>query len=194
MVDSLRELVEDLIQSSPERSRRARLELVTLGSAAVDELLRWLPVCNDQQRWRLLIVLSEIGDERAVPAFIDCLRSPLSAIQAAAAQFLGSAGDRRAVEPLLDALTRDANATAQVWIVQALGKLQDERAVEPLLALVESTESASVRYTAIEALGWLGDARAVPVICRYAEDDSHHVRARVAGALQRLLPPARYAG
>lgn len=192
-MNGLREFVEELLQPSVERSRSARLELVMMGSAAVDELLRWLPTATDQQRWKLLLVLGEIGDLRAVPAFIENLESSSSAIQAAAAQFLGSLGDRRAVEPLLRALVRGNNASSLVWIVQALGKLQDQRAVEPLLALVQTTDSASVRYTAIEALGRLGDTRAISIIRRYANDDSHHVRARVVAALEQLTP-ARHIG
>ncbi|MBI5666388.1 MAG: HEAT repeat domain-containing protein [Chloroflexi bacterium] len=191
----IEELIEELVNADFDRSRRARQQLAALGRAAVDALTAALPAGTDQQRWKIIILLSEIGDPKAVPAFIDCLRSRSPAIQAAAAQFLGNAGDRRAVEPLLHYLFDDESACSLVWIVQALGKLRDRRAVEPLLRVVQTTDSASVRYTAIEALGNIGDPKVADIIRLYANDSSHHVRSRVVSALEQLhLSEARQVG
>lgn len=183
---TVEDLIEDLVQADFQQSKTAKEQLVALGHAVVDELMAALPAANDQQRWKIITVLSEIGDTRAVPAFIDCLRSRSSAIQAAAAQFLGNSGDKRAVEPLLRHLVDDESACSQVWIIQALGKLRDSRAVEPLLSIVQTTDSSSVRYTAIEALGNIGDVHAIEIIRQYADDSCHHVRSRVVTALERL--------
>lgn len=183
VVDSL---IEELVSTDYERSRRAKQQLLALGRAAVAELMAALPSQSDPQRWKIILVLSEIGDIRAVPTFIDCLSSCSTAIQAAAAQFLGNAGDRRAVEPLLRLLCSDEGACSLVWIIQALGRLRDDRAVEPLLRIVQTTDSSSVRYTAIEALGYLGNPIAIGTIRQYANDSCHHVRSRVTTALERL--------
>ena len=178
--------IEDLNSYDAETSSRAKQRWLALGQAALDPLMAALSNANDQLRWKILLLLCEIGDNRAIPAFIECLHSPRSAIQAAAAQFLGNTGDPRAAEALRAALRDNHHATSPIWFIQALGKLRDKQSVDLLLRIMTDTDSATIRYTAIEALGLNGDKRAAEAIRCHANDDSHHVRARVSEALKLL--------
>jgi HEAT repeat protein len=75
-----------------------------------------------------------------------------------AAESLGELGDRRAVEPLLQALQdRGEESEVRAAAAEALGKLGDLRAVEGLLrAATERKEKWSVREQARAALRQLG--------------------------------------
>lgn len=178
--------IDDLNSFDNETSSRARQRWLALGQAALDPLISALSNANDQLRWKILLLLCEIGDNRAIPAFIECLHSPRSAIQAAAAQFLGNTGDPRAAEALRAVLNDYPHMASPIWVIQALGKLRDKQAVDLLIRVMSETDSATIRYTAIEALGLIGDKRAAETIRRYANDDSHHVRSRVNEALKLL--------
>jgi HEAT repeat protein len=79
-----------------------------------------------------------------------------------AARSLGQLGDRRAVEPLMTAITdpeflgRDFTGTRRIfteqWVVAwALGQLADSRAVIPLVLLLEDREERN-RKAAAESL------------------------------------------
>jgi HEAT repeat protein len=178
--------IEELNSFDSETSDRARQRWLAQGQAALEPLIAALSNANDQLRWKILLLLCEIGDNRAIPVFIDSLHSSRSAIQAAAAQFLGNTGDPRAAAALRAALKDYHSATSPIWIIQALGKLRDREAVDLLIRIMSETDSAAIRYTAIEALGLIGDRKAIEPIRRYANDESHHVRARVSVALELL--------
>src|SRR6185503_9522151 len=96
--------------------------------------------------------------KRAVPRLVEKLRTTPTATtrdrtardQAAIA--LGTLGDARALEPLLEALSGEKSAAAAT----ALGRLGDPRAVEPLLEVLHHP-SVWVRKCVAEALGELCD-------------------------------------
>lgn len=178
--------IDDLNSSDGETSNRAKQQWLAQGQAALEPLMAALSNANEQLRWKILLLLYEIGDNRAIPAFIESLHSPRSAIQAAAAQFLGNTGDPRATEALRAALKDYRHFNSPIWIIQALGKLRDQQSVDLLIEIMNDTDSATVRYTAIEALGAIGDKRAIETIRQYTNDESHHVRSRANTALELL--------
>lgn len=186
MMDHIHELFEELLQRDQQRFQYASKELIARGRDSVDVLVNALPTATDQQRWRIIHVLSKIADPRAIPAIIDCLHSSSPAIQAMAAQFLGEMQSDMAVDPLVQLLRANPNNNSIVWIIQALGRLRSSRAVEPLIYIVRTTESEAVRYTAIEALGLIGDEQATGVIEPYVNHQNHHVRSRAQQALRTL--------
>jgi len=75
-----------------------------------------------------------------------------------AAEELGASGDRRALEPLLEAL-READPFTREAAARALGQLGDRRAVDGLLAALHDPWW-NVRAAACQALGQLRDRRA----------------------------------
>lgn len=155
---------------------------------AVPHLCKLLYTTTDKHRWNIIKVLSEFNDQRSIPALVDCLMLPNTAIVAAAAQLLTQLGGEQAILGLLEALKRrernDPQAT--IWIVRALGVLGDQRALQPLFNILHTTDSNTVRYTSINALAQLGNPRAAQEIVRYLGDDNHHVRTYARRALNEL--------
>jgi HEAT repeat protein len=115
------------------------------------------------------------------------LQRPDSAVWAA--RLLGKQGDKRAVEPLLEALRAD-DAGLRRAAVGALGTLGDPRALEPLVAMLRSPQKALYDRSAVAtALGRLGDRRAVEPLLRALADSSPFVRWNAAKALGALGDP-----
>jgi HEAT repeat protein len=93
--------------------------------------------------------LKKIG-KPAVEPLVAALADDNPAVRAAAAETLGSIGDRRAVEPLVLAL-KDEDPQARKNAVTALSWIQDPRAVEPLIAVLND-EDEGVQSEAAWAL------------------------------------------
>ena len=74
-------------------------------------------------------------------------------VQESAAEALGLIGDKRAVEPLIEALKDEVSGVRNRAAV-AIGNIKDARAVGPLIkALEDEDEVSNVRDSAAEALG-----------------------------------------
>ena len=119
------------------------------------------------------------------PGMIRALSDNDWMVRSAAAEALGSLGDKRAVDPLIKALTDDN------WMVRrnaawALGRLGDARAVDPLIAAL-ADDYWRVRENAAGALGQLDDQRAVdPLITASADTRHYEVRDAADEALKKL--------
>lgn len=93
----------------------------------------------------------------------------------AAAYVLGNLSDRRAVEPLIRALTNTAeDVKVRAQAAESLGYLMDPQAVEPLIAMLRDP-SPEVRFWSAFAQGWLRDKRALPELRRLAAEDTAEV-------------------
>jgi HEAT repeat protein len=183
---SLENLIQELIDPDIQCANGARRSLVTMGSTVIEYLTQSLANASDQQRWKIIQTLSEIGDRRAAPALVPYLDSGSPAILAAIAQFLGAHGDEAVVEPLVKKLLDHRSNDSLIWVIQALGKLKDRRAVVPLIQTLDEAKSPPVRYTAIEALAQIGDLRGYEAVMRYENDPDRHVQAHAQRALQRF--------
>jgi HEAT repeat protein len=119
---------------------------------------------------------------RAIPRLVARLREPSSAARDHAAIALGTLGDGRAFEPLLQALAGERSAAAAT----ALGRLGEPRAVEPLLGVLHH-HSVWVRKCVAESLAELGDPRALePLKLLRDRDENEHVRKAAARAVERF--------
>jgi hypothetical protein len=114
-----------------------------------------------------------------VGRLIYVLQTGSSQEKTAAAEALGTLGDKRALEPLIAALQHKSldlsiqsagpKIPFRVAAATALGKLGDARAVEPLIAALQNTGVSPtisifmypVQAAAAAALGQLGDSRAI---------------------------------
>ena len=131
------------------------------------------------------IVASRYGKGDEVSVLISTLINDKSSVtRADAAEALGEIGDKRAVEPLIDAL-RDADYTVQLHAAEALVKVGDKRAVEPLIVTLKVGDS-SLRMLAAKALGEIGDAGAVEPLTAALKDDDVFVRNRAESALEKI--------
>ena len=101
-----------------------------------------------------------------------------------AAEILGQLGDRRAVDPLIKALSHH-NYDVRQAAAEALGQLGDDRAVDPLSKAL-ADDDRWVRLAAAEALGQLGDKQAADSLINALSDNYFSVRRTAAKALGEL--------
>lgn len=107
-----------------------------------------------------------------------------STVRRNAALILGELGNRKAVEPLINALwDRVISVSSNAAI--ALGMIGDERAVMPLIRHLNS-RAWQVRLNAAISLGWLADPEASPPLLRLLQDGHPHVRRGAAFALGQI--------
>ncbi len=103
-----------------------------------------------------------------------------------AAEALGKIGDKRAIEPLIQALKKGAFPGE---VAEALGEIGDVRAVEALINTLIHGYS-DVQWKAAEALGKIGDARAVESLIQALGDktsyQNSYVRWKAAEALGKI--------
>jgi HEAT repeat protein len=103
-----------------------------------------------------------------------------------AAEALGEIGDKRAVDPLIEALN-DKKPLIRWKAAEALGEIKDKRAVDPLIeALKGEDEDWCVRKTAAEALGKIGDKRAVEPLIEALKDEDRYVRETARKVLEKI--------
>lgn len=122
--------------------------------------------------------LCELGEDA-----LETLISILDEGASKAANVLGEIGDKRAVEPLLDALKSNTNDEyVKKAAAEALGKIKTEQAVQPLIAALFNAQQ-SVSSSAAEALGSIGDSRAVEPLLELLE---HRNNSDVILALGKL--------
>lgn len=182
----LDKIIEDLIHVDFLRASEAKSTLIEMGDEAVDFLANALPFKSERHRWIIIQVLIIIGSNRALPAVAACLHYENRAVQAIAAQYLGSTGDARAVPYLIDYLVVNPDTSSTIWVLQALGRLGSAQAVNPILTTIRETKSSVIRYTGIEALGMIDDGECIDQIKKYLHDENHHVRTRTRTAIERL--------
>lgn len=127
--------------------------------AAREPLLLALEDNNVNVRNGAAISLASIGGPRVLDRLVEHLKNDAAA-RLDVARALGRLGDRKAVEPLINALD-DEDDSVRTVVAGALGVLGDGRAVDPLIKLLNDP-SIDTRSGAARALGKIGDKRAVP--------------------------------
>ena len=186
-------------------------EIYEVGDRAVDSLLKIISDGGTVQRKHALQALSIINPETALDPLIKALDDFLGGpeIWDAAAEALGNIGDKRAVEPLMEAVY--SNAAASV----ALGKIGDPVAIPRLVEALSSWETyvrdgavegliifgkdavdqishtledgpPGVRHDAAMVLGCMANPLALEPLIEATSDESNDVRVTVAWALGNL--------
>jgi len=140
--------------------RKASLILQEMGDLAVDYLLQAL---ND---WRKLYE----GQQLSYFGWV--------------ARTITSIGDKRAFEPLVEAL-KDKNPLIRQHAADVICDLGDSRALEPLINMLNE-DDWSLRSTVVKALGRIGDVEAVPYILRVLNDEDDYVQTCAIHALGKF--------
>jgi HEAT repeat protein len=123
---------------------------------------------------------------RMVSALVVALRDSIPDVRVSAAHALGSLGDPRAVEALLQALRSDSDAGVRKMAAWALGEIESPSAVGGLSQAVRSDSSAEVRAAAAWALGEIESAEAVDALGAALRDSSVEVRRNAVWALGEI--------
>ena len=127
--------------------------------------------------------LGKIGDERSLDLLVMSLGDEDPMTSSRAAYALGFLKDKRAVEPLLHALTEHRIPCPAAV---SLGRIKDPNSVEPLIEALEH-EDMSVRGCAAIALGMIKDPRACkPLIKTFSYDRDPMTQNRARRALEMI--------
>ena len=146
-------------------------------ASAVDPLIRAVraPTTPPKVYERAAAALAKIGHPRAVPTFIDLLKSPADTVRQAAAAALGELRVESAIEALSSVALEDKNLLIRVWAVAALAKIGGPVALDVIVKALSDKDQA-VAEQALLSLAQLADAK----------------RATYETALDRLLKTKRY--
>lgn len=190
---AIRMLVENLATADDTLARKMTGTLKAVGVVATPHLLEQLESqISEAERIRILEVLADGRDERALPTLLGLLADNALAVQQALATTLLAYGPAcapglidtilhtpvepvaaraeqvlvglgaPAVEPVIQALTPPVAGRTPL-LVHALEQARDPRALPPLLALLNDARGDIALTLAIaQALGQFSDERAVP--------------------------------
>ena len=126
------------------------------------------------------------AEGRMVAALVVALDDSNAEVRRNAAQSLGSLGDPRAVEALLQALRDDADAGVRKMAAWALGEIESPSAVGGLSQALRTDDSAEVRASAAWALGEIESADAVDALGAALRDANVEVRRNAVWALGQI--------
>jgi HEAT repeat protein len=155
----------------------------------IERLINTLSARLGQTRTEAADALIHLG-EPAVEPLMDAIRNTRFGYHylPEAVRALGSIGDKRAVDLLIDILASDHVHAAQE-AAKALGHIGDPRAVEPLIHVFrhdwDDTETITAWQEASTALAAIGQA-ALPALRTALKDESSMVREGVIDALGQL--------
>lgn len=181
--DKVHELIRALDESSKAcEAAEALGELKA--SQAVEPLIEIIKHKKDRRARRCAAeALAKIGDDQALNLLISALKNEDHIIASRSAYALGWMDDKRAVKPLLNALTE---LYVPCPAAEALGKIKDPTSVEPLIEALKH-EDMSVRSCAVIALGMIGDSRACqPLIDVYSYDSDSITQRRARRAFKMI--------
>ena len=181
---------DSLVSAAPGQSKaEVEKELRSDAAANKEVLIRALKAAKPVQRELAAMALEYCGDKKsAVAALLPVVDGDTDlGVRRAAVAVLARLPDASAVEPLIKALSDDADSLRGI-AATALGNIKDNRAVEPLLKVLKNDAKAMVRLQSAMALSKIKDASALDGLksALDAEKDER-VKMAIAGALRGLI-------
>jgi HEAT repeats len=182
--------------------------LGSLGSPAMDVLIRELKKKDKDHKLVIIKALSEIRDPQSVPVLIEMLKDENGEVRWGTAIALGEIGDKRAIEPLVTCL-RDQDKYVRYGAAHSLEMLgwkpptDEEKAfflvgmqvwkevgsmgdsAIPALTNVLHDPHSNIRIRAIEILGEIRSPKAVPTLMKSLADEDSEVRWRTVLASEK---------
>jgi HEAT repeat protein len=166
--------------NNPDTQWLAVRILDRIGKRDLDGLI--LALKDERTRWYASQALIEL-DGQILPQLEEGLKSDDALTRENISIVLGEIRDRRAVQPLLEALQDEE----QFLMTSAASLIQigDPAAVEPLIELL-SNKNEQIRLYASYALGGLRDRRAITPLVQALKDSSSSIRGIAAHALGQI--------
>jgi HEAT repeat protein len=136
---------------------------------------------------RGLLAMPDAVRAHGVDSLLTLLQHPVPLTRSPAARLIGLTGDGRALQPLVELLSRDTQWLVRMWAAKGLGDLRLPDAVTALTAAVQGDEKNRVRAAAAEAIGKLRPPNAEELLrAAFETDEDAGVRKIAAEALQTL--------
>jgi HEAT repeat protein len=171
--------------ASPQiSSRNLASELLTsLGELAVPALTDKVFDPDRDVRKFAVDILGTIKDCSVFDVICKALDDESANVVCSAAEALGSIGDQRAANSLIEAYDRSSDARPQ--IIEALGRIGDRRAL-PLLVRALDADDPVLVFTAVEAMGNLKAREAEPYLRKLLKKDDGAFQEAVVNALIKV--------
>jgi HEAT repeat protein len=171
-------------ESDGDVQARIRTSIETMVQAIEEE--------NDPMRNRMFFELRIIGNE-SIPALIDLMKDSRVKVREYAIHTASFIDDERWIDPVVEILKNDPEASTRAMACRALARTQDtpilaEAGRRALPALAEALENDEeiVQWDAAHALGWYGDPQYRPLLEQAAESSSDVLAFFAKGALEDL--------
>ncbi|UCE39890.1 MAG: HEAT repeat domain-containing protein [Candidatus Aminicenantes bacterium] len=149
--------IEELIGNLGTRYwEKAADELVKIGEAAVEPLIKTVNIGSGRPSENAILVLGRIGTPKAMDAVVGALKNQKfnHRVRAYAAMALGDTESEDHVVSLIEALQTDSHWWVRNFAVGSLGKIGSERVIDPLIEAMND-ENPYVRRAAVSVLGEL---------------------------------------
>jgi HEAT repeat protein len=156
---------------------KAADELVEIGEAAVEPLIKIVNVGSGRPSENAILVLARIGTPKAMDTVIGALKNPGFdfRVRGYAAMALGDTESEDHVVVLIEALQTDNHWWVRNFAVGSLGKIGSERVVEPVIGALND-ENMYVRRAAVSVLGELKPDKAILALVGSFQDEDWQIR------------------
>jgi len=142
---------------------------------------------NDLQGWRIVEALSQIDDERVLPALIQTIDTKDGLVRYRMIKSLGELGDPKAIPVLSQILVGDEEDEMREVAVRSLRKIRHPQAVDALIQALTNDRSWKVRAYAVKSLAEIKDPGNVfSSLSQAAQDKKWCVSLRALAAMMLL--------
>ncbi|MCD6514906.1 MAG: HEAT repeat domain-containing protein [Candidatus Odinarchaeota archaeon] len=153
-----------------------------MSKSFLDEIYKWAESKSPWLKQCGIEALSELGDIRAFPIFIENLKNENPDVRYYSIKGLVNIGNPKALKYLFFALETEKDDEIIQKINDAIISLADRSCYADILPFLES-KNVLVRGLACEVLGYLKEVRAVPHIVNLLSDSNKEVKRLAAEAL-----------
>jgi len=182
-VNTLQELLDDLLGGDEARAENAVPLLLELGEDAISALMDLTRSPNADSRWWAVRTLAQSPLARTEWLVPFLLNDSAPEVRQCAALGLAVKADESATQPLVKALS-DKDSMVGNLAMNALVKI-GKPSVPALIECVKN-ESQSVRILALRALAEIRDHRAIPVMMQVMDEESVLLQHWAKEGLERL--------
>jgi HEAT repeat protein len=159
---------------------------------SIDTMITAIEEGNDPMRNRMFFELRIIGNE-SVPALVELMKDSRVPVREYAVHTVSYIDDPRWIDPVIDLLKNDPEASTRAMACRALARTQDtpiladpgKKAIPQLVQALQNDEEV-VQMDAAFALGWFGDSSSRGVLEEAAQSPSELVSWFAKGALADL--------
>jgi HEAT repeat protein len=164
--------------------------------SSIETMITAIEEGNDPMRNRMffeLRILAAENDNASVPPLIELMKDPRVKVREYAIHTVSYIDDPRWIDPVIEILKNDPEASTRAMACRALGRTQDtpvlkaegKRAYPALMKALEEDEEL-VQMDAAWALGWMGDPKARGALEEAARGGSELVSFFAKAALEDI--------
>ena len=160
--------------------------------SSIETMVQAIEEGNDPMRNRMFFELRIIGNE-SVPALVDLMEDSRVKVREYAIHTVSYIDDERWIDPVIEILKSDDQASTRAMACRALARSQDTPILEeagrralPALADALREDQEKVQMDAAFALGWFGDSQYRSLLEEAAQSSSELVSFFAKGALEDI--------